>query len=40
MLVISKNNHEIGMIVEEFEKFNVKWNQRLNKKKSEILTNK
>jgi hypothetical protein len=40
MLVISKNNNEIGMIVEELEKFNVQWNQRLNKKKSDFLTNK
>ena len=39
MLVMSNNQHEIEMIVEELAKLNLKWNLRLNKKKSEILTN-
>jgi hypothetical protein len=39
MLVMSNNHHEIEMIVEELAKLNLQWNLRLNKKKSEILTN-
>ena len=39
MLVISNNQHEIEMIVEEVAKLNLQWNLRLKKKKSEILSN-
>jgi hypothetical protein len=34
MLEISKNNHDIGMIVKELEKLNLQWNLRVNKKNS------
>jgi hypothetical protein len=39
MLVMSNSQHEIEMIINEFTTLNDKWNLRLNKKKSEILTN-
>ena len=39
MLVMSNSQPEIEMIINEFATLNVKWNLRLNKKKSEILTN-
>jgi hypothetical protein len=39
MLVMSSNQHEIEMIIEELAKLSLQWNLRLNKKKSEILTN-
>jgi hypothetical protein len=39
MLVMSISQPEIEMIINEFATLNVKWNLRLNKKKSEILTN-
>ena len=39
MLVMSNSQHEIEMINNEFTTLNDKWNLRLNKKKSEILTN-
>ena len=39
MLVMSNNQYEVEMIVEELAKLNLQWNLRFNKKKSEILTN-
>jgi len=39
MLVMSNSQPEMEMIINEFATLNVKWNLRLNKKKSEILTN-
>ena len=39
MLVMSSNQHEIEMIIEELAKLSLQWNLRLNKRKSEILTN-
>ena len=38
MLVMSDSQHEIEQVIEELAILNVKWNLRLNKKKSEILT--
>ena len=38
MLVMSNCQTEIGMIVSELARLETKWNLRLNKKKSEILT--
>ena len=38
MLVMSNNQHELEMIVNELTKLTSNWNLRLNKKKSEILT--
>ena len=38
MLVMSNSQPEIEMIINEFATLNMKWNLRLNKKKSEILT--
>ena len=38
MLVMSDSQHEIEQVIEELAVLNVKWNLRLNKKKSEILT--
>ena len=38
MLVMSNSQPEIEMIINEFTTLNDKWNLRLNKKKSEILT--
>jgi retron-type reverse transcriptase len=38
MLVMSNNQHEVEMIVNELAKLTSNWNLRLNKKKSEILT--
>ena len=38
MLVMSNNQHEVEMIVNELAKLTLSWNLRLNKKKSEILT--
>ena len=38
ILVMSNSQHEIEMIINEFTSLNEKWNLRLNKKKSEILT--
>jgi uncharacterized protein with HEPN domain len=39
MLVMSSNQHEIEIIIEELAKLSLQWNLRLNKKKSEIITN-
>jgi hypothetical protein len=39
ILVMSNSQHEIEQIVEELTTLNQYWNLRLNKKKSEILTN-
>jgi hypothetical protein len=39
MLVMSNSKPEIEMIINEFTTLNDMWNLRLNKKKSEILTN-
>ena len=39
MLVMSNCQHEINEVIEELAKLNLEWNLRLNKKKSEILTN-
>ena len=39
MLVMSSNQYDIEMIIEELAKLSLQWNLRLNKKKSEILTN-
>ena len=38
MLVMSNSQSEIEMVIEELATLNVKWNLRLNKKKSDILT--
>ena len=38
MLVMSNSQSEIEMIINELATLNVRWNLRLNKKKSEILT--
>ena len=38
MLVMSNQEAEVGMIIEELAKVQLEWNLRLNKKKSEILT--
>jgi hypothetical protein len=38
MLMIINSQPEIEMIINEFASLNVKWNLRLSKKKSEILT--
>ena len=38
MLVMSNQEVEVGMIIEELAKVQLEWNLRLNKKKSEILT--
>ena len=38
MLVMSNSQSEIEMVLEELATLNVKWNLRLNKKKSDILT--
>ena len=38
MLVMSNQEAEVGMIIEELAKVQEEWNLRLNKKKSEILT--
>ena len=39
MLVMSNSQPEIEMIINELATLNDRWNLRLNKKKSEILTN-
>ena len=39
MLVMSNSQHEVEEVVEELATLNQNWNLRLNKKKSEILTN-
>ena len=39
MLVMSNYQHEINEVIQELAKLNMDWNLRLNKKKSEILTN-
>ena len=38
MLIMSNQEAEVGMIIEELAKVQEEWNLRLNKKKSEILT--
>ena len=38
MLVMSNNIHEIEQIINELTSLQVKWNLKLNKKKSEILS--
>ena len=38
MLVMSNQEAEVGMIIEELAKVQEEWNLRLNKKKSEIMT--
>ena len=38
MLVMSNSQRDIEMVVEELATLNTNWNLRLNKKKSEILT--
>ena len=38
MLVMSNSQSEVEMIINELATLNVRWNLRLNKKKSEILT--
>jgi hypothetical protein len=38
MLVMSNNQHEVEMIINELANLQLEWNLRLNKKKSEILT--
>ena len=38
MLVMSNSQSEIEMVINELAILNVRWNLRLNKKKSEILT--
>ena len=38
MLVMSNQEAEVGMIIEELAKVQLEWTLRLNKKKSEILT--
>ncbi len=38
MLVMSNSTPELTEIIEELAKLSTKWNLRLNKKKSEILT--
>lgn len=38
MLVMSNSKNELHKIIDELESLKVKWNLRLNKKKSEILT--
>ena len=38
MLVMSNSQSEIEMVINELATLNVRWNLRLNKKKSEILT--
>ena len=39
MLVMSNSQPEIEQVIEELATLNINWNLRLNKKKSEILTN-
>jgi hypothetical protein len=39
MLVMSNCQYEVNEVIEELAKLNMDWNLRLNKKKSEILTN-
>ena len=39
MLVMSNSQAEIEYIINEFTALQVKWNLKLNKRKSEILTN-
>ena len=38
MLIMSNNQHEVEMIIDELTTLQDNWNLRLNKKKSEILT--
>lgn len=38
MLVMTDNQNELAMIIDELSKLEQQWNLRLNKKKSEILT--
>ena len=38
MLVMTDNQNELAMIIDELTKLEQQWNLRLNKKKSEILT--
>ena len=38
MLVMTDNQSELAMIIDELSKLEQQWNLRLNKKKSEILT--
>ena len=38
MLVMTNNQSELTMIIDELMKLQQQWNLRLNKKKSEILT--
>ena len=38
MLIMTNNQNELVMIIEELTALQQKWNLRLNKKKSEILT--
>jgi len=38
MLVMTNNQNELAMIIEELTSLQQRWNLRLNKKKSEILT--
>ena len=38
MLVMTNNQNELAMIIEELTSLQRRWNLRLNKKKSEILT--
>ena len=38
MLVMTNNQSELTMIIDELEKLQQQWNLRLNKRKSEILT--
>ena len=38
MVVMTDNQNELTMIIDELSKLEQQWNLRLNKKKSEILT--